>query len=211
MHPGDCPGWEYKNHANYGFLPARCKAILVAQRNGGINVDKAVHDTRPHHREMFTGITPDKCEYFAGAYRGENFRCLRYYEVRISSDPRVGVPPEFVLSDLSNLSVHIIRAGFAALDVAFKIPHARLSPGDKLYFLVSFACHVLVEFLRIHPYANGNGHMGRFIVWMIISKFGYWPARWPLNQSPPYHKLISDYRDGVCQPLEEFVLKSVTG
>jgi len=76
---------------------------------------------------------------------------------------------------------------------------------------VTFACRVLVEFLRVHPYANGNGHMGRWIVWLILAKFGYWPKKWPLDTSPPYGRLIELHRDGDTLQLETFVLDCVAG
>ena len=88
-----------------------------------------------------------------------------------------------------------------------QLPSARVPEEEKLYYVVTFACRVLVEFLRIHPYANGNGHIGRFIVWLILARFGYWPKQWPLNASPPYHELLKTYRDGDPLPLEEFVLQ----
>lgn len=211
MHPANCPNWEYEDHPNASILAARCAKLLVFLRSGRTNVDVSIHDTRPFHLDLFLGLTPATCDYYAGHYRGEAFRCLEFYEVEIRTDSRVGVPADRVISDLSNLSRHIVRSGFAALNLAFQLPDARVPPGDKLYYLVTFACRVLEEFLRIHPYANGNGHIARFIIWMILARFGYWPQRWPLDESPPYHDLLRRYRDGDRIPLEMFVLKSVLG
>jgi hypothetical protein len=131
--------------------------------------------------------------------------------VFISSDPRVGVPAERVASDLANLTSHILNAGLKALQDAFAIPDDQLPPEEKLYHLVVFACRVLVEFLRIHPYVNGNGHAARMIIWVILIKFGYWPQKWPLDASPPYHDLLKRFRDGDETPLQKFVLEAVAG
>jgi len=160
---------------------------------------------------MFSGLTPSPCPYFAGHYRGERFRCLEFYEVKIHGDPRVGVPPQRVMPDMSNLADNIVRVGLSALNAGFSLPDSRLSPEEKLYYLVTFACRVLVEFLRVHPYANGNGHMGRWIVWLILAKFGYWPKKWPLDTSPPYDQLIELHRDGDPLHLETYVLDCVAG
>lgn len=211
MHPADCPNWEYKNHPNYGSLASRCARILVSLRGGSLQIDRSLRDTRPFHAAMFTGITPANHSYYAGHYRGEAFRCLRHYHVMIQGDPRVGTAPNFVAMDLANFADQVLRAGISALTVAFSFPDARLAPEDKLLYLVRYACRILVEFLRIHPYANGNGHIGRLLVWFILGKFGYWPKRWPLNASPPYHQMIFDYRNGTCDPLEHFVLHSIAG
>lgn len=163
MHPADCPAWEYKNHANYGTLATRCRGILVSLRTGAVKIDRGLRDTRPFHETMFTGLTPDKCDYFAGHYRGEPYRCLQYLFVMIASDPRVGTPPAFVAMDLANFADNILRPGLSALNAAFGIPDSRLPPEDKLLYLVTYASRALVEFLRIHPYANGNESWPRLI------------------------------------------------
>lgn len=212
MHPLDCPEWEYDDHPDADrLLPDRCKALLVELRTGVLSADPTVHDTRPVHGCMFANLTPAATPYYAGHYRGEAFRCLEYYDVVVPADPRVGVPADIVTSQLANLSKDVLRPGLSALESGLALPNARLAPEEKLYYLVTFACRVLVEFLRIHPYANGNGHMGRFLVWMITARYGYWPQKWPLDESPPYHQLLSDYRDGNPLPLETFVLRSIAG
>lgn len=212
MHPPDCPqNWEYRQHTKVGILADRCAKMLTSLRNGRVVIDDSTRDTRASHEQLFTELTPPNSPCFAGHYRGEPFRCIEYYEVRIDGDPRVGVPAGRVAADIANLADNIVRAGFSALKVGFSVPDSRLPPEEKLYYLVTFACRVLVEFLRVHPYANGNGHMGRWIVWLILFKFGYWPQKWPLDTSPPYARLIELHRDGNPSPLESYVLDCVAG
>ena len=208
MHPADCPPWEYTEVPKAAETVAnRCANFLVSLRRGAVDHEAITRDTRSVHSKMFEGTTPTATPYYAGRYRGEKFRCLEFYRVMVRSDPRVGIPPGRVAPDISNLADHIIRAGYSAIARGHAIPSSRLPDEEKLYYVVTFACRVLVEFLRIHPYANGNGHMGRFIVWLILAKFGYWPKRWTLHQSPPYHDLLKTYRDGDPTQLEEFVLQ----
>lgn len=208
MHPANCPPWEYTQVPNATQMVAdRCTKFLVSLRRGAVNYEALTRDTRSVHAKIFQGTTPAATPYCAGHYRGEKFRCLEFLRVMVPSDPRVGIPPERVASDISNLADHIIRAGYSAIASGHALPSSRLPDEEKLYHVVTFACRVLVEFLRIHPYANGNGHMGRFIVWLILAKFGYWPKRWPLHQSPPYHHLLKIYRDGDPTQLEGFVLQ----
>lgn len=210
MHPVDCPDWEYTKVDKATELVAeRCAKFLISLRRGLVDIAALSHDTRPVHAEMFNGTTPAATPYYAGHCRGEKFRCLEFCRVMVDSDPRVGVPPQRVASDLSNLADHIIRPGYSAIAAAHAVPSVRVSNEDKLYYVVTFACRVLVEFLRIHPYVNGNGHVGRIIVWLILARFGYWPKRWPLHQSPPYHDLLKRYRDGDPRQLEMFVLQSL--
>lgn len=214
MHPGDCPNWEYKDHPSANrYLPLRCNSVLVNLRYGRPSPRALVRDTRNCHSELFEGLTPPRCGYYAGHYRGELFRCLQFHKVGIKADPRVGAPPGNVAAALQVLTDALYQ-GFPALDTATALPDAQLPPHDKVYYVVTFACRVFAEFLRIHPYVNGNGHMGRLIIWAILGAYGLWPKRWPLNDrppDPPYSSLIEQHRDGNCEPLEKFVLQCVNG
>jgi Fic/DOC family len=207
MHPPDCPGWEYESHPNRQSLKQQIASMLVALRRGHLDTLTVASDTRPEHGQLFRSLTPLACEYYAGHYRGENFRCLRHYEVTIQSDPRVGAAPravEYLMEELANQ----IRAGLIALDANVLIP-----PKQRVRYAITIACSAFVNFLTIHPYANGNGHAGRLIVWSILGRYGLWPLRWtvdPRPPDPPYSALISQYRSGNCQPLETFVLQMLS-
>jgi len=211
MHPADCPTWEYRQHPHAGAVGIRCEAILNSLRNGKLPIDATLRDTRPLHADMFVNLTPATCPYYAGRYRGEKPRCLRHHPVTIQSDPRVGAAPARVAPDLANLNAHIIGVGLKTLDTAFAKSDSELPPEEKLNYLVIFACRVMVEFFRIHPYVNGNGHVGRLIVWLLLARFGYWPKKWPLDGTPSYSTLIKQYRDGDRLPLQKFVLESIIG
>lgn len=211
MHPKDCQWWEYEKHPDAHLVGERCIAVLADLRRGVIEIVPSLKDMRGHHKRLFVGTTPDNCPYLAGHYRGEKFRCLEFLEVQVAGDPRVGVPSGRVLFDIANFAAQIIAAGVSALDAAFQLPDAQLSQEEKLNYLVVFSCRVLVEFLRIHPFGNGNGHVGRLIVWLLLARYGYWPKRWPLDESPPYDKLLKDYRDGSFDGLEAFVFRSIVG
>ena len=149
---------------------------------------------------------PPDASIFAGHYRGENFHCLRFYGVRIPADPRVGADPLAVEYLMSELSAQV-RSGLLALDA-----NAAFSPKERLQYIVALACSVFVNFLTIHPYANGNGHAGRLIVWCILGRYGFWPKDWPVEPrpaDPPYSDMIRIYRDGNRQPLETMILRTL--
>ena len=71
-----------------------------------------------------------------------------------------------------------IRECLAALDAAHDRPDGQIPPRMKLYSVVVVACRVLEWFLRIHPYANGNGHIARLVVVGLLGRYGYWPRTW---------------------------------
>lgn len=208
-----CPPFEYATHQRAAEVQGRCAAILVDLRSGQYKTNSVLVDTRPVHGRMFDGLTPPQCEYYAGNYRGSEFFCLRDYNVKVGGDPRVGTVAYLVALDMAAINEGT-QSSLAALDAAHALPLAQLSAGDRLLYLVKFVCVLLVEFMRVHPYADGNGHMGRFLVWAALGRYGYWPKKWPLNNrppDPPYSQLLSLYRDGQKEPLETFVLNCIKG
>jgi hypothetical protein len=212
MRPLDCPDFNYAAHPDRAtFLPRRTREVLVDLALGRLSTFDAAADSRPVHRRLFADLVPPEHDYYAGHYRGEPLRCLRYYDVHVPADPRVGYPHHSVLAAMRDV-VRLIRAGIAALDTAQSLPNAHLGPEYKALYAVTFACQVLEVFFRVHPYADGNGHAGRFIVWAILGRYGYWPRRWPVEPrppDPPYSDLVKRYRDGDKEPLEQYVLATI--
>jgi len=213
LHPIGCPDWEYKNHPNYvpGDILSRVIGIVHDLRRGRTDSSHLASDTRPTHTRMFHDLSPQGHEYYVGHYRGENFRCLQYYTVGIMGDPSVGLDPTLVTGRMGQFE-RLVRGGLAALDQASQLPRVQVSGQQKLLCALAFACRVFELFLRIHPYANGNGHMARFIVWAILGRYGYWPYRWPIEprpSDPPYTDLIKRYRAGIHAPLEIYILHCI--
>jgi len=92
---------------------------------------------------------------------------------------------------------------------------ATLSSAEDLFLrTVRIAARLFCDFLTIHPYANGNGHTGRFLVWLVLGRFGYWPKKWHLHPRPnlpgyDYSKAIADARSGSPEALEEMIYLSL--
>jgi fido (protein-threonine AMPylation protein) len=163
------------------------------------------------HGHLFHHLTPPDHDYFAGHYRGEMYRCLQYLRVQVGAHQ--GEAPGAVPFFMEELAAQI-RAGLAWLDVANGLPHGQLPKESKLLYAVTFACRVFEMVLRIHPYANGNGHAARFVLIAILGRYGYWLTSWqidPRPPDPPYTQLITTYRQGHREPLERFVLQAIIG
>ena len=207
MHPPDCPVWEYSNHPQRRTtVPVRVSEILTQLSTGCIDSVCLATDTREAHRRVFQELTPTGYEYYAGHYRGEPFRCLRFCRVGIQADPRVGAPPESVAFRMGELSAEIC-AGLLALDANILV-----TPQQQLRYILALACRAFVALLTVHPYVNGNGHAGRFVVWSIMGRYGHWPRRWPVEPrppDPPYSDLIARCRDGDPVPLERYLLQTL--
>ncbi|RQT65784.1 hypothetical protein DF043_05730 [Burkholderia cepacia] len=212
MDAEDCNKWDYEKHPDQACVADRCRQILIHLRTAKIDHAQRLTDSRTQHFELFNGLTPTECTYLAGHYRGEAFPCLRYYDVGVGSDNRVGTASAHVTADIDLLSQQIM-AILTAVDVAHTAPIAHISAEDRLLYVTEFAALVLVEFLRIHPYANGNGHIGRLLVWTILGRYGFWPKAWPLDDRPPppYVECIVAYRNGNKEPLVQFMLRAIIG
>lgn len=212
MHPVDCPEWEYDVHPNRALiLQKEIKSILIELRNGDLDSLTSASDTRLVHFRLFCQLAPDECPYYAGNYRGQSYRCLKYSQVCIPSDPRVGFPPHQVEGYINELA-NIIKESVAALDEGMKLPNAQIPLRDKILYVVAAACKIFEWLLRIHPYVNGNGHTARFCMWALLGRYGLWPVRWPIDPrpvDPPYTNLIVDYRNGNPVPLETFIIQSM--
>lgn len=207
MHPRDCPGWEYDRISGArATVRARSVQLLIGLRADANECSVVCADTRPSHASLYQGLTPAKCDYYAGHYRGEDYRCLKYYRVQIQGDPMVGYDPELVLGEMQQLET-TIRDAIAALD---KFVQPSRSRPACLIQITRVAARVFELFLRIHPYANGNGHMGRLIVCALFGRYGFWMNRWtvePRPQDPPYSSSIAAYRRGYVADLEKFLLE----
>ena len=204
MHPPDCPKWEDAHHPDRAtVLPRRAAEVLLRLRSGDIDTAAAAVDTRPVHGRLFLDLTPACCPYYAGHYRGESYRCLEHLSVGIRDDPAVGCPPSLVARWMTELG-QAIDDGLAALDAPSPSEAA-----DKVLLAVAIGCRAFEYLLRIHPYANGNGHAARFLLVAILGRYGYWLRRWPLEPrppDPPYTTLIRRYRGGDPRALESYVL-----
>jgi fido (protein-threonine AMPylation protein) len=207
-HPPDCPNWEYEDYPEKKkVLPTRVAEVLRGLVSRHLDTRRVALDTREAHEHCFRELTPLGCEYYAGHYRGENYRCLLWYIVGIRSDPRVGCPPqavEFLMQELKST----IDSGFVALDST-----TSLAARDRLHYLIVITSRIFELFLRIHPFANGNGHAGRFIVSSILGRYGHWPRKWSVEPrpGPPYLDAITAYRNGDPRLLEHYLLSTLTG
>lgn len=220
MQPGDCKdckGWEYKHFPDWQRIVCeRSASLLTRLKSGALCTRKTSLDTRLAHGELFVDLTPASCPYFAGNYRGcPRSQCLTGYAVGIKSDKRVGCPPAMVAWEMAAFQKAIGDA-VTALDAASLLED--LAADDKRANAIVAVAALFELFLRIHPYANGNGHAARLIVIAILGRCGFWPQRFYIEPRPgaadflfgsddPYTAAIAATRDGNREPLEQFILE----
>lgn len=159
---------------------------------------------------MFTGLTPPGLAYFAGNYRGTSgLKCLEKYEVETNGDPMVGAPAENVAAEMKDLAEEV----GAAIAKADQIDADESRPEDeRILDVITLACDVFVRFLTIHPFANGNGHASRFVIWAFLARYKLFPEAWTIEPRPThkhYGNGIYLYRRGSKERLLKAVLESL--
>lgn len=220
--PKEChPGWDYETLPYWQPLVLRAAEHLVGKLSDLQGGHSHLVDTRPAHRELFATLTPSDRRYYAGHYRGEEHYCLRCYPVGVPSDNRVGYAPSEVELAMRELAERIIKA-VSILDVTWQLPNAALPQNEKIRYVVKVGCELFELFLRIHPYANGNGHTARYLFLALLSRYGIEPKVWTIEPKPPapYAQFLSFFRDSVFGDVaagakralfEEWMLEQVIG
>ncbi len=204
-----CPEWDYDHNPNSPLLlPGRCTLLLQQVRTDRDAANRFLADSRGAHGVLFEGLTPPGFPHYAGHYRGEPLPCLDVYRVGVSFDPAVGFEPSTTVAAM-RLLVERIDTSRAAIQAARTVPGPRLPEAEVLKYSLALACAIHVEFLTIHPYANGNGHVARLLLICLLGVLGWWLRAWPFEDrpsDPPYSALLARHRRGDPVPLEAFVL-----
>lgn len=211
MHPADCPAYDYEDHPDAKKeVPERCETLLLELRTDTDRFSQSTFDDcRGCHGRMFAGLTPEGYDYFAGNWRGSRHRCLRDYGVGVKSDALVGIDPRQVANAMAHLSASLKRSkvGFSLLQ------SSQFSATVRLKLAANLAAYTLEAFLRVHPFANGNGHVGRLLVLCVLGVGGFWPASWPVDRHPPgnYGSYLYHARRGGHDELVKYILRCVAG
>jgi len=124
------------------------------------------------HRAAYAGVQLPE-PYYAGEIRDSDprFPELYGYEVRVGGV--LGTPSKDVPAELAQLEAQI-QTVCARLDAA--IPAGRPPPDDDALRAVLLTCaNVHGEWVRIHPFANGNGRTARLWATWIAVRYGLPP------------------------------------
>lgn len=138
------------------------------ERDAEKRVAPAVTLAKAWHTTMMAGLTvPDPV--YVGRFRGE--AGLETCRVRVGSAP--GVPPADVASELTSFE-STLQAAVSILDRAY--PAGADLDTDGLAAVIDFAGWAHAEWVRIHPFRNGNGRTARVWANWILLRYGLPPA-----------------------------------
>lgn len=166
------PDWDEDSPELRRNLAALLRSVrLDATQRKPITVETA----RGWQREIMRDLQPDDPSY-VGAFRGEPGLEL----VQVHVDGRYGVRAGDVPSTLRDFDQRL-QAVVRYLDDL--IPPTSQPNADQVAAIVELCAWVHAEWVRIHPFANGNGRTARLWVNSLALRYGL-PAFLPLRPRP---------------------------
>jgi len=124
------------------------------------------------HRQIYQGVRLP-VPYYAGEIRDSDTKFPELYGYEVGVGPQQGVDSRLVPQQLASFETAMERA-IAVLDPA--IP-AGGSPSDaaQLRSVLTFCAYAHGEWVRIHPFANGNGRTARLWANWCALRYGMPP------------------------------------
>jgi fido (protein-threonine AMPylation protein) len=125
------------------------------------------------HKEMFEGIAPHAD--YVGQFRDKDrtSHCLQDYEVVVGGLP--GANSRHVLFEVETF-FEDFNAKLNTLEISFPMGGDRPPTLVEVSGVVKLVAWAHGEWVRIHPFANGNGRTARLLANYILIRFGFGPA-----------------------------------
>ena len=120
------------------------------------------------HRALYRGV-PLPVTYYAGEFRDTDPRFPELIGYEVTVGPSHGVPSSLVPDELNRLEAALATA-IANLDTA--IPVGAFLGSQELMAVLRVMALVHGEWVRVHPFANGNGRTARVWANWIAVRYG---------------------------------------
>ena len=153
--------WNDDPPESGGRIVANCRALLTRLAAEAARRDPPTVAAAQHwHRAIYDGV-PLPVPYYAGEVRDDDPRFPELIGYELTVGPNTGVPAAEVPDELMAFERRAQRAcsvldGLVAAD--------RLPADDReLHAVLALSAALHGEWVRIHPFANGNGRTAR--VW----------------------------------------------
>ena len=138
-------------------------------------LDLTEADLRRWHSTVYAGCTVPAPEY-VGRFRGEAHPNLVDYDVGVGPALPDGLPDRVGVwaadvGDALDQYFDALRRALTTLDLVVP-PGGRPAAVDVLHEVIAVAATVHGEWVRIHPFVNGNGRTARLLVAHISLRYG---------------------------------------
>jgi len=167
--PG-CPEWTVENGSPAAETARRSVLeSLIAEDAFQL---PSLEMVRAWHRRMFKDIAPHP-DYLGGFRDAEEAPyCLQGYDVEVGGIP--GVSSEHVFDELEKFISEFV-AKIRGLDSTWSDSEGSLAQ-EQIEEVVRVAAWAHGEWVRIHPFANGNGRTSRLWANYVLVRYGFGPA-----------------------------------
>jgi hypothetical protein len=143
--------------------------VLRDARDSAVRRDvPTVEDARHWQRDTMAGLDVPDAKY-VGSFRGEP----GLETTRVWIDSHEGVPPGEVAQELAAFEKTLQRA-VAALDERY--PRRQELDQDGLAAVIDLCAWTHAEWIRIHPFGNGNGRTARIWANALMMRYGLPPV-----------------------------------
>ena len=162
-------------------------------------------DAATWHREIMDGLEVPKPEY-VGTFRGDP----GMEEVQVLVGPHEGVPPDQVLDSVVSFERKLNEV-LARLDSL--IPAGAALNTDTLAAVLDVCGWAHAEWVRIHPFVNGNGRTARLWANYVAMRYGLPPfvRLRPRPEADAYARAGVEAMDGNWKPTAEVFRMMLSG
>jgi len=198
------PSWQDDDPSNLSLIQNNAAQLITELRT---TAAERILPTREElcrwHERLYAGCEVPVSGYI-GHFRGDSV-------VKELIDYEVGLGARLQDGNLEKMGVWARQVGeemdgvLAGLHAVFTELDARLPVGkpattrDEVLALISLTALAHGEFLRVHPFANGNGRIARLLVAFICLRYGL-PMFLHIKPRPESEDYIRASRDSMGRP-----------
>ncbi len=184
------PDWD----ANSQELGANLTRILIGiAETARARALPTIDTARQWQREMMSDlVAPDPG--FVGAFRGEP----GLEDIEVSMLDRFGIPAPEVAHELARFETKLQQL---VQELDSSIPPGDLPDRDQLGAVIDLCAWAHADWMRIHPFANGNGRVARLWVNALAMRYSLPPfMRLRPRPGPGYAEAALEAIDGNWHP-----------
>lgn len=170
------PNWSDDAPADAELLAANLTEVVADVHRLAVDrVALSAADLRRWHEDRYDGCVLPSAAY-VGRFRGDPHPDVVDYEVAVGPDMPDGYPERAGVW-AADVGAEVTTF-FAAVAAAFTTLDGLLPPGqapttvDLLHEVVAVAGAVHGEWVRIHPFVNGNGRTARLLAAHVSLRYG---------------------------------------
>jgi Fic family protein len=160
------PAWNYDSSVSLPIIKTNIVDLIATIiQQAIIRKSPSAALAQQWHREIYQGVNLP-CPYYAGEFRDSDpqFPYLIDYEVAVGV--HAGIPAADVPKEVSIFERKLFKA-IMQLD-AIILPGQGPVTNGQLGSILMLSAYTHGEWVRIHPFANGNGRIGRsWIAWIL--------------------------------------------